>query len=114
WVLASPRSWTHRLGGRRSCRAICRPQRQPSPGPCRGPSGKDCGLGHLGSPSRRAPPVRQPLPHCLRRFRWIELFRIEPASDPFEHFLVLLVVGILNRLHEVGVAPDAPAILWWT
>ena len=52
-----------------------------------------------------------PLTSPERRLRRIEGFRIEPATHPVEHLLVLLVVGILNRLHEFGVAPDAATVL---
>src|SRR5262249_38277498 len=70
------------------------------------------GLAHRLSPPRHAPPVGQALSHRFRRLRRIEGFGIEAATDPFEQLFVLLVVGVLDCLHEVGVPPDAAAVLW--
>ena len=38
--------------------------------------------------------------------------RVPRASDPFLHFLVLLVLGISHRLHKIGVAGASAAVLW--
>ena len=48
----------------------------------------------------------------VRRNR-IEVFGIEPPPNPFEQLTVPLVLLVMDRLKEVGVAPDAAAIIWW-
>src|SRR5262245_17991476 len=56
-------------------------------------------------------PVRQPLFHCPGRQGGIEGFRVEAAPYPLQQLLVPLMLGVLDGLHEVGVAPDAAAVL---
>src|SRR6202035_4267241 len=43
----------------------------------------------------------------------VKLLRVELVADPFEHFLVLRVAGVLDGLQEVAVAPRPAAILRW-
>src|SRR4051794_18097383 len=44
----------------------------------------------------------------------IKGLRIKLAPDPFQHLLVLRMLGIADRFQHTGVAPDATAILGWT
>src|SRR6266508_23342 len=44
-------------------------------------------------------------------FIQLELFRIEFAADPLDVFIVLLVVGIVDRRQKVFVSAGAAAIL---
>src|SRR5712671_617876 len=41
----------------------------------------------------------------------IELFRIEFATDPFDHLLVLGMLRVADRRQEIRISPDAAAIV---
>src|SRR5262249_3836090 len=53
------------------------------------------------------PPVRQAPLHPRGGRGRGEVFRIETAADPFQQFVVPLVVRVLDGFDEVRVAPDA-------
>src|SRR5437016_1368104 len=66
------------------------------------------------SPGRllpHSPPVGQPTVHLLCRSGCVELLGIEPAADPLQQLLVLLVLVVADGFEKVPVAPHATAVL---
>src|SRR5271157_1373129 len=60
------------------------------------------------------PPASVMLPKFLVHLVHGELLRVELASDPFHHFIVILMVWVTDGFEELGIAPDASHILRWT
>src|SRR5438128_109005 len=65
----------------------------------------------LTSSSRAASSLH--LPHFPCRLLRIKGFGVELIAQPFHDLLVLRMLGITNRFHEVFISPRPATIFWW-